>query len=230
MLANYVMEVQELLNDEQGQFFSVPRLHRYINRARRRIAYMSGCIRIIPPGTVTVPQQEIYPFDNWISLVQDAKPGVRSILACRSVAIALGSGGWKPMWRRIVWSDFQARLRIYNGTFFGTLTEPGWWAQYGAGPAAQIYLAPVPAMAVPMEVDLTCIPEDLLTDDDPEPIPPPWDDAVMYWAATLALMGQQRREDAQAMAVLFNNDMPMCASVVCPQMLQTPYGAVLRSA
>jgi hypothetical protein len=179
---------------------------------------------------MTVPQQEVYPFDHWIPLVQDAQPGIRSILMCRSLAIAIGRGGWKPMWRRIIWTDFQARLRIYNGTFFGTLTEPGWWSQYGLGENGQIYLAPVPAMAVPMEVDLTCIPEPLLTDDDPEPIPPPWTDAVMYWAATLALMGQQRREDAQAMAVLFNNDMPMCASVVCPQMIQTPYGAVIRSA
>ena len=70
----------------------------------------------------------------------------------------------------------------------------------------------------------------LLTVDDIEPIPYPWVDAVSYWAATLALLQQQRAQDAQAMAELFNSDMPMCASVVCPQMIQNVYGATLRSA
>ena len=70
----------------------------------------------------------------------------------------------------------------------------------------------------------------MLTDDDDEIIPYPWVDAVAYWAATLCLIQQQRGQDATAMAQLFNNDLPMAAAVVCPQMLQTPYGATLRSA
>ena len=93
-----------------------------------------------------------------------------------------------------------------------------------------MYLAPIPGQATTMEVDLTCIPQPLLTDKDVDPIPQPWQDAVSYWAAVLCLLQQQRAQDAQAMAVLFNNDMPMAASVVCPQMLVTPYGAVNRSA
>ena len=230
MLANYVSEVQNLLNDEQGQFFKIPTLHNYINRSRRRIAYASGCIRILPEGTQTVAHQEIYPFSNWISLVQGAMPGIKSILACRSLAISIGPGGWKPMWRRIVWTDFQARFRIYNRTFMGTISEPGWWTQYGEGPAGRIFLAPIPTQRQVMEVDLTCIPQPLLNDNDPEPIPDPWQDAVPFWAAVLALLQQQRREDAQAMAQLFNTELPFAAAVVCPQMIQTPYGAVIRSA
>ena len=81
-----------------------------------------------------------------------------------------------------------------------------------------------------MEADLTCIPEDLLNDQQPEIIPYPWNDAVAYWAATLCLMQQQRREDAVAMAQAFNTEMPFAAAVVCPQMIQTAYGATLRSA
>ena len=84
-------------------------------------------------------------------------------------------------------------------------------------------------MAMPMEVDLTCIPFPLLTDADVDPIPYPWTDAVSYWAAVLALLQQQRAQDAQAMAQLFNTEMPMCAAVVCPQMLQSPYGATKRA-
>ena len=171
-------------------------------------------------------------------------PQAQAILACRSLAVGIGGkwvldgfgngkivgGSWKPMWRRLIWTDFQARFRIYGGTFMGTISEPGWWAQFGHGPTGALYLAPIPTQNMPIEVDLTIIPQPLLTDGDIEPIVYPWADAVPYWAATLALLQQQRREDATAMAMMFNSDLPMCASVVCPQMIQTAYGATLRSA
>jgi hypothetical protein len=233
-----------LLNDQQGQFFPLPTLHNYINRSRRRVAAASGVLRVVPPRTVTIPNQEIYPFAAWNSLVQTAMPGIKNILACRSLAIGIGGqwqqqtngqwaitgGSWKPLWRRIVWTDFQARFRIYGRTFLGTISEPGWWSQYGEGPIGSLYLAPIPTQQLPIEVDLTCIPEPLLTDNDPEIIPYPWVDAVAYWAATLALLQQQRAQDAQAMAQTFNLEMPFAASVVCPQMIQTAYGAAIRSA
>jgi len=185
---------------------------------------------VVPKGTSTKKLQEVYPFSDWNALVQEEIPGVQAILACRSLAVAIGKGGWKPMWRRVVWSDFQARFRIYNGTFMGAISEPGWYAQFGEGPIGSLYLAPIPSMEMPMDVDLTCIPFPLLTDKDVDPIPYPWSDAVCYWAAVLCLMQQQRKEDAKAMADLFNTELPMCAAVVCPQMLQTAYGATLRSA
>lgn len=257
MLSQYITETQNLLNDAQGQFHSLPTITNYINRSRRRIAAVSGCLRVVPAGTQTVPNQEIYPFSDWVSLCQQQIPQVQSILACRSLAVGIGGkwerdgdprdprrdiergdpdnwsirgGSWKPMWKRIPWTDFQARFRIYNRTFMGTFSEPGWWSQYGDGPIAKIYLAPVPMQRNPLEVDLTCIPQPLLTDKDYDPIPYPWQDAVAYWAAVMCLLQQQRREDAQAMAQLFNSDMPMCAAVVCPQMIVSPYGAAIRSA
>jgi hypothetical protein len=244
MLAQYVTEVQNHLNDTEGQFFRIPTLQNYINRSRRRIAAVSGCLRMVPPGTQTIPSREVYPFSMWNALVQEQMPQAQSILACRSLSIGIGGkweqdadgiwsiqkGTWKPMWKRIVWTDFQARFRIYGGTFYGTISQPGWWSQYGEGASAAIYLAPIPSIASPFEVDLTLIPKPLLTDQDIEPIPYPWTDAVSYWAACLALLQQQRKEDAQAMAELFNSDLPMCASVVCPQLVQNAYGATLRSA
>lgn len=240
MLSNYVTETQNLLNDNQGQFYTIPTLTNYVNRSRRRIAALSGCIRIVPPGVQTVPWQEVYPFSAWTALCQQVIPQIQSILACRSLAISIGGrwrpdgtisrGSWKPVWKRLVWTDFQARMRIYNGTFIGTLSEPGWWTQFGEGAIASIYLAPIPTQANPMELDLTCIPQPLLTDNDECPIPFPWRDAVCYYAAVLALLQQQRTEAAQAMANTFNFEMPFAAAVVCPQMIQNPYGATLRSA
>lgn len=230
MLSQYISETQLLLNDMQGQFFPHSTLANYVNRARRRIAYASGCLRVIPAGTKTHPNQEQYPFSAWNSAVQTQMPGVQSILACRTLAVSIGVGGWKPMWRRVVFSDFQARFRIYNGTFMGTVSEPGWYSQYGEGPAGRLYLAPIPTQSNPLEVDLTCIPAPLLNDNDPDPIPMPWSDAVCYWAAILALLQQQRMQDAQGVAQIFNADLPMAASVVCPTFIANPYGATLRSA
>ena len=167
-------------------------------------------------------------------------PQAQSILACRSLAIGIGGrwtnegkivgAGWKPGWKRIVWTDMQARFRIYSNTFIGTISEPGWWAQYGEGPTGSIYLAPIPGTQSPMEVDLTVVPAPLLNDDDADPIPYPWTDAVGYWAAVLCLLMQQRKEDAAALTQTFNAELPMCASVVCPTLIQNPYGATLRSA
>jgi hypothetical protein len=244
MLANYIIETQNLLNDNGGQFFSVPTLTNYINKSRRRIAAISGCIRCIPPGVTTVPGQEKYPFAHWVSLVQGEVPQAQGILHCRSVSVAIGgrwvetahgqylttAGGWKPMWRRVPFTDFQARFRIYNRTFYGTISEPGWWAQFNMGPTGAIYLAPIPSQRNPMEVDLTLIPAPLLTDKDLDPIPYPWSDAVVWYAAVLALLQQQRMQDAKAMADTFNLEMPLAASMVLPSMVQNPYGAKIRSA
>lgn len=243
-LAKHMADTQLLLNDPGGQFFSRETWISCINRSRRRIAAASGCLRTTPPGVMTAPNQEVYSFDAWKSHVQTALPGADSILYVGSVAVSVGGkwekqpdgtwiiagGAWKPSWRRLVWSDFQARFRIYGRTFYGILSEPGWWTQYGTGPSGSLYLAPIPSMKMPMEIDLICTPKSLETDDDFEGIPFPWFDAVPYWAATLALLQQQRMQDAQIMAQTFNLEMPFCASVVCPYMLQNVYGATLRSA
>lgn len=244
MLASYIAEVRSLLNDGNANFFTEPTLVNYINAARRRIAYVSECMRCIPPGVQTVPGQEQYPVSAYKALIQEVMPQAQSILAVNSLAVGLGGkwiqepsgqwrvawGSWKPVWRQMVWTKFQADLRIYGGTFIGQFSDGGWWAQYGSGPDTVIFLAPIPTMRAPMELDVKCIPQPLLTDDDSEPIPYPWQDAVKYWAATLALLQQQRAQDAQAMATIFNDDLPMCAAVVCPRMVQNAYGATLRSA
>ena len=111
----------------------------------------------------------------------------------------------------------------------GVISYPGWWAQYGFGVTGSIYLAPIPSQQQPMELDCSCMPFPLENDDDVEPIPEPWSDAVPYYSAWLCLLQQQRREDAAAMLQVFAAELPFCASVVSPQMITSPYGAVMRS-
>lgn len=229
MLAQYVADTQNLLNDSAGQFFAVPTLQSYINRARRRIASASGCVRVLVEAH-THANQEKYSFHEWTALVQ-ATPGVREVLAARSLAVAIGegTGAWKPAWNRLPWTDFQARFRIWNRAWIGTISYPGFYAQYGFGVSGSIYLAPIPSQEQPMEIDTSCMPFPLETDDDPECIMQPWTDAVCYYAAFLALLQQQRAQDAAVLLQLFQTEMPFCASVVAPTMVQAPYGATIRA-
>lgn len=229
MLTQYISETQNHLNDALGQFFSVPVLTTYVNRARRKIANASGCCRVLIRAR-TIPNQEQYKFNEWTAIAQ-AEPGIKEILAVRSMAIAIGpgEGAWKPMWNRIVWSDWQARFGIWNRAWVGVISYPGYYAQYGFGSGGSIFLAPIPSQIQPMELDCSCLPLPLENDDDPEQIPEPWVDAVSYYAAWLCLIQQQRREDAQAMLQVFAAELPFCASVVSPQSIQSPYGAVVRS-
>lgn len=224
----YLPAVRSLLNDLQSQFYTDSTLTSFINRARIRVASTSGCVRMLVKAQ-TVANQEVYNFASWDSLVA-ATPGVSYILNVRTIAIAIGPGGWKPMWRRVPWTDFQARFRIYNGTFMGTISEPGWWAQYAQGDNGSIYLAPIPTQVNPLEADCTCIPLNLASDTDPEVIPEAWREAVNYWSAILAMFQQQRLEDAKALGAIFQAEMPWAAAVVCPTFVSTGYPATIRSA
>lgn len=230
MLAQYIADTQNLLNDAGGQFFSQQTLTSYINRARRRIASASGCVRVLVRAHTHANQEE-YSFHEWTALVQ-AQPGVREILAVRSLAIAIGEGpgAWKPLWNRLPWTDFQARFRIWNQAWIGTISYPGFYAQYGFGVSGSVYLAPIPSQEQPMELDASCMPFPLMSDNDPECIQQPWSDAVCYFAAFMCLLQQQRAQDAAALLQLFQTDMPFCASVVAPTMVQAPYGATIRAA
>ena len=229
MLAEYLAETRNHLNDLNGQFFDAPVLTTYVNRARRRIANASGCCRVLIRAK-TQPSQEEYRFSDWDAIAQ-MSPGIRHILAVRSLSVAIGpgNGAWKPTWNRLVWTDFQARFRIWNHAWVGQVTFPGYYAQYGFGTGGSLFLAPIPSAVQPMEMDCSCLPFPLESDDDIEPIPEPWTDAVSFFAAFFCLMQQQRREDAMAMLQLFMAELPFCASVVSPQMITAPYGAALRS-
>lgn len=229
MLNEYIATTQNFLNDTLGQFFSVPVLTTYVNRSRRKIASAGGCVRILI-NTHTHANQERYDFNEWNSIAQ-MTPGVNEVLAVRSLAIAIGpgQGAWKPLWNRLPYTDFAARFRIWNHAWIGTISYPGFYAQYGFGTGGSIFLAPIPSQEQPMELDCSCQVFSLENDDDPEPIPYPWVDAVPYYAAWLCLIQQQRREDAMAMLQVFAAELPFCASVVAPAMVTSPYGAVVRS-
>lgn len=54
VLSDYLTDVRSLLNDPNNQFSSTTSMTSWINKARRRIAGETQCIRVLPPGTGTV--------------------------------------------------------------------------------------------------------------------------------------------------------------------------------
>ena len=54
LLSQYTDEVRDLLHDPNANFYSVPQVTRWINRARRQVAEKGRCVRILPPPSGSV--------------------------------------------------------------------------------------------------------------------------------------------------------------------------------
>ena len=62
---------------------------------------------------------------------------------------------------------------------------------------------PIPAAAYPMQWDCQCSVVDLVDDTTPEAIPYSFTDSIPYFAAYLAYMSSQRKEDAANMLEIY---------------------------
>lgn len=146
----------------------------------------------LTPAVKTVVGQEVYNFSTWNSVIQANNPGVQDIIGVQTISVSWGSQ--KPTLDHVSWSDIQAYLRAYN---IGYLNYPTVWAQYGQGLSGSAYLWPIPAVATQLDVDCYCLPIILSNDTDPEAIPYPWTDPIPYYAAYLAFLNAQRKDDAR---------------------------------
>ena len=53
-LAEYQQATRDLLRDDNFRFYTQTQLERWINRARRQVAKVGQCVRILPPSTASV--------------------------------------------------------------------------------------------------------------------------------------------------------------------------------
>lgn len=203
-LNSYLSATQNLLHDTNAQFYSVAQLTTYINAGRAKTAAVGQCCRFLPTGLNTVAAQETYPVSTINALLPTQLSAVLGV-----ITIAVNIGSSKPTLRRYTWTAFQAYLRSYSIAMQG---YPMVFAQYGTGTpytdtatststatGVQIYLWPVPSAIYAMDWDCYCLPIPLVSDSTLEAIPYPFTDAVPYYAAHLALLGAQRRGDADKM-------------------------------
>jgi hypothetical protein len=153
---------------------------------------------VIPNINNTVVGQEQYTFVSRNPIVA-LTPGVSSIIKLQSVAVSWGT--LKPVLRWWTWNDFQAFFRSYN-----TMLQnwPSDCAQHGEGGAGVLYLFPLPSQITAMEWDCLCLPLALVDDLTPEAIPPPWTDAVQFYAGYLALSNAQREGGADRMLKIYD--------------------------
>lgn len=147
---------------------------------------------VLSAAVKTVVAQENYLFSTWNTIIAANNPGVASIIGVQTISVSWGSQ--KPTLGRVSWSDIQAYLRAYN---IGYLNYPTYWAQYAQGVSGSATLWPIPSVVTQLDVDTYCLPISLSSDSDVEAIPYPWTDPVAYYAAYLAFLNAQRKDDAR---------------------------------
>lgn len=179
----------------------------------------ASAIAILANANLTVAQQEVYTFASVNPLVQ-LTAGVSSILSVNTLACSWGQG-MKPVLFQYPWSDFQAQLRSYS---IGLQGYSMYWAQFGQGGNGSIYLWPIPSGAYQMDWDCNCLPIALVSDADPEAIPPMWQDAIKFYAAHLATNQAQRAQDSDRYFGLYEKYMQRARAQAEPPFIPDLYG------
>lgn len=176
------------------------------------------------PGTpdvqnfVTLQGVEKYSFSYALPFLKQTTQGVRGILDIDNIAVSWG--GIRPVLNWMEWSDLQGYCRSYN---VGTFSYPFVWSSFGAGNKGQFWLFPIPTITTgdlfpggqgEIELDCTCLPNPLYTDNDYEALPDPFTEAVCFYAAKLAFLGSGRYASAAVMDALFNEQLGIDNSAV----------------
>ena len=174
----------------------------------------------IDNSLTTVPNQEVYLFSTANTLAQLGgsyrTAGINQIIGVLSVACAWGANAaMKPILQPMIWSEFQAYYRAYNN---GMQNYPTIWSQYGQGVNGSIYVWPIPSQYSQMDWDCYCFPIALVDDTTAEAIPYPWTDAIPYYAAYLAYLDAQRKDDAKNMYDMYERRMKLARA-----MAETPF-------
>lgn len=163
--------------------------------------------------------REVYPFSA-VSLAEF--PGVESIYMVRSVSIIYANYRYSlPCYS---FSTYQAMIRQYPFQYQYT---PTFCAQFGQGTSGSFFMYPLPSQAYQFELDCSCVPQDLETEQSVEAIPSPWTDAVPYFAAHLAYLELQNFNFATGYLKLFDTMMDRYGSYARRGRVINPYGRYL---
>jgi hypothetical protein len=118
-----------------------------------------------------------------------------------SIALSVNWGGVsRPTLDWMPWDDFQAWCRAYavlNAAY------PSVWSVFNDGPNGEIYIFPAPSQAGDMELQATCLPSPIYSDDDFDAIPYGFHNAIQFGAAALAFFGTQRQAQGEVMEQRF---------------------------
>jgi len=205
VLNTYITQVQRLLHDANGSYWTTSELTDYINEARNRVAQDTKCLRQVVAGLTLTIGQELYVPQTFVSQYAIDVMGI-------SVYV----------------NNTRYRLYYYPFTKFDAMLR--YWVNYQQWPAAftrmggnQVYLAPVPNQAYVTDWDVAINPNPLASDSDPEQIPPPFQEPIQYWAAYKAKFKEQSLGETQMFEAQYRKILLMCAKGFQRRIIPDPY-------
>lgn len=171
---------------------------------------------VISPLSVTMADKEVYLFSD---IPLNNFPGYDSILFVQSVAFIYAN--YRYVLPCYPWTIYQAMIRQYPNQY---LYVPTMCAQLGQGNTGSIYMYPIPSAVYQMEWSFVALPSNLLSDNDVEAIPQPWQDGVPYFAAHLCYLELQNLNAAQYYLGLYEKMVGNYSRYARPRRLVNPYG------
>jgi hypothetical protein len=153
---------------------------------------------------MTIPGVERYPYEGFFNPVLKGQyGGCDKIIDVIALSVNWG-GTTRPSLNWMPWDDLQAYARAYAVL---NTSWPSVWSTYSDGPQGELWVFPVPQQATEMEVDASCTPSALYTDDDPDVIPQGLEESIKYGAAALQFLSRGRYAQAQVMEDLYSANM-----------------------
>jgi len=152
----------------------------------------------------TIPGVERYPYIGFFNkFLQAQYEGVDSVIDTIACSVNWG-GTTRPTLDWMPWDEFQAYCRAYSVL---NMSYPAIWAVYNDGPQGEIWMFPVPSQYNEIELDVTCLPKNLIDDTTYDVIPDGFQEALKYGAAAIAFESTQRYAQAQAMEDRFADNL-----------------------
>jgi|HubBroStandDraft_6_1064221.scaffolds.fasta_scaffold14752_5 hypothetical protein len=150
----------------------------------------------------TIPGVERYPFQGfWNPYAADQYAGIKGIIDVANLSINWG-GALRPSIAWMPWDELQAYARAYATL---VTSYPYFWSVLDDGENGETWLFPAPSTTGDMEAMAYCVPKDIYSDADYDAIPPGFQNAIKYYAASLAYLGKNRFADAEIMENRFNS-------------------------
>ena len=127
---------------------------------------------------------------------------MKAVFAVRSISIIYANYRYSlPVYS---FTEYQAAIRNFP---FQYTYVPSFACQFGQGTAGSLLFYPLPSQTYQYDIDAYCLPTDLKTNLDYEPIPDPWTDAVAYFAAHLGFLDIQNMNASKFYLDLFEKQL-----------------------
>jgi hypothetical protein len=211
-LQTYITQVQRLLHDTSASFWPIAELTDYINAARARIANDTKCLRQLVTSIPLTTGVELYNVQATVALAP--VPMLQSVVDILGISLYWGNTRFKLNY--MSFSQFDAYVRAWQLY----KTRPVIFTRMGG---LNVYLGPVPDQAYITDWDVAIEPAALVNSTDVDPIPPPFNAPVQYWAAHLAKFKEQSYGEAEMFKKEYTVEGIRAQRVFMTRVLPNPY-------